>query len=563
MEPGPAAGPAAIESGSERIHDLLVIGAGVNGLGVAQDAALRGLDVALLEQQDICSGVSAWSGRLVHGGLRYLEQRDVKLVRESLRERERLFRLAPHLVRPVPLMIPLYRHNRRPSWLIRIGMLVYDLLSYDKSPPRHRMLSRHETLQRWPSLSTDGLVGAALFYDGQLEYAERLCVELAVDARDAGAQIRTHARVDAPLTGLRHPAVRYTDMITGMPGQVQARVVLNVAGPWIDRVLRGAQAPEQPRLNGGTKGSHLVVPPFPGAPEDVVYYESRRDGRLVLVIPWMGRYLIGTTDIRFEHDPDEARCDIGEAEYLLQEVNQLIPSAHLRLEDVLFTYSGVRPLPYFPVGSESSVPRSHTLFDHTGSGLPGWITVVGGKLTTYRQLAEEAVDLVFRRLQRSSPPCVTRTRKLPGAQDGSPLQRAEDLSRATGMPAATAVRLARLYGHRAAQVWRLTETDPTLGGVLDEKSGLIGAEVVFALQEDLAVTLTDIIARRVLLAFEPGHGQESLERIAAVAAAHAGWGEERVLEEIAEYQRWLRRLAVPEASGPRSVSFGAQPLETR
>lgn len=556
-------GPVTTDSGSERVHDLLVIGAGVNGLGVAQDAALRGLDVVLLEQQDICSGVSAWSGRLVHGGLRYLEQRDVRLVRESLRERERLFRLAPHLVHPVPLMIPLYRHNRRPAWLIRIGMLTYDLLSYDKSPPRHRMLSRQQTLQRWPSLSPDGLVGAALFYDGQLEYAERLCVELAVDAREAGAQIRTHCRVDAPLTGLGHPAVQYTDMITGEPGQVRARVVLNVAGPWIDRVLRGAGAPPQPRLNGGTKGSHLVVPPFPGAPEDVVYYESRRDGRLVLVIPWMGRYLIGTTDIRFEQDPDEARCDIGEAEYLLQEVNQLIPSARLTLEDVLFTYSGVRPLPYSPVGSESSLPRSHTLFDHTSSGLPGWITVVGGKLTTYRQLAEEAVDLVFRRLDRRPPPSGTRARRLPGAGDGSPLERADQLARSADVPQATALRLTRLYGSRAAQVWRLTEEEPELGSVLDDGSGLIGAEIAFALREDLAVTLTDIVARRVLLAFEPGHGQASLERIATVAARCAGWSNDRVLAEIAEYRRWSRRLAVPDAGGPRSVSFGAQPVETR
>ena len=540
------------------IHDLAVIGAGVNGLGIAQDAALRSLDVVLVEQDDICSGVSAWSGRLIHGGLRYLEHRDFGLVRESLLERERLFRLAPHLVQSVPLMMPLYRHNRRPAWLVRVGMIAYDILSFKKSPPRHRILSRRETLERFPGLSLDGLTGAALFYEGQVELAERLCVELAVDARQAGADIRTHLRVDGPLTGTP-PAFQCTNTLTGGREQIRARVVLNVAGPWIDGVLRADGVPTQPRLNGGTKGSHVVVDPFPGAPRDIVYYESRRDGRLVLVIPWLGRYLIGTTDIRFEDDPADARCDIGEAEYLLEEVNQLIPQANLGLGDVLFTYSGVRPLPYKPDSTESSVPRSHVLFDHDPDGLPGWVTVVGGKLTTYRQLAEEAVDLVFQRLDRKAPPCPTRDRPLPGSGDGDPSGLADRLAGSTGMPRRTAGRLARLYGVRAEEVWRLTAADAALAEVLDQGSGLIGAEVLFALQHELAVTLTDVLARRVLVAFERDHGLGSLEQIATMAATCAGWSDERRQQEIAAYRRWLDHLAVPDASGPRSVSFGAEP----
>ena len=397
-------------------YDLVVVGAGINGVGIAQDAALRGLRVVLLEQEDVCSGVSAWSGRLVHGGLRYLEQYDVRLVRESLRERERLFRLAPHLVRPVPLMMPFYRRNSRPRWLVRLGMITYDVLSWDKSPPRHRILSAEEVRERFTGVATEGMTGAALFYDGQVELAERLCVELAVDARDNGAEIRTHTRVDAPLVeDGRVVGVRCTDVLTGARQEIRGSVVYNVAGPWIDRVLAGTDR-EQPRLNGGTKGSHLVVDPFPGAPRDVVYYESQRDGRLVLVIPWFGRYLIGTTDIRFEQDPSEARCDIGEEEYLLEEVNALVPGAALTPADVLYTYSGVRPLPYAPDKAESSVTRSHVLHDHAGTGLPGLVTVVGGKLTTYRQLAQDAVDDVFRRLGRKAPPCPTRSRPLPGAE---------------------------------------------------------------------------------------------------------------------------------------------------
>lgn len=540
------------------IHDLAVIGAGVNGLGIAQDAALRGLDVVLVEQDDICSGVSAWSGRLVHGGLRYLEHHDVGLVRESLLERERLFRLAPHLVQAVPMLMPLYRHNRRPAWLVRLGMIAYDILSFGKSPPRHRILSRRGTLERVPGLSPDGLTGAALFYEGRVELAERLCVELAVDAQRAGADIRTHLRADRPLTGTP-PAFECTNTVTGGRELIRARVVLNVAGPWIDRVLRADGVPTQPRLNGGTKGSHVVVDPFPGAPRDIVYYESRRDGRLVLVIPWLGRHLIGTTDIRFEDDPADARCDIGEAEYLLEEVNQLIPQANLGLEDVLFTYSGVRPLPYTPGSAESSVPRTHVLFDHDPEGLTGWVTVVGGKLTTYRQLAEDAVGLVFQRLGRKAPPCPTRDRPFPGSGDGDPSALADRLADSTGMPRPTAGRLARLYGARGEEVWRPAAADPALAEVLDPGSGLIGAEVVFALQHELAVTLTDVLARRVLVAFEPDHGLESLEEVANVAAKCAGWSDKRRRQEVDGYRLWLNHLAVPNPSGPRSVSFGAEP----
>jgi glycerol-3-phosphate dehydrogenase len=533
-------------------YDLVIVGAGINGVGVAQDAALRGLRVLLLEQEDICSGVSAWSGRLVHGGLRYLEQYDVRLVRESLRERERLFRLAGHLVKPVPLLIPFYRRNRRPSWLVRVGMVTYDVLSFDKTPPRHRILSAVQARQRFPGMATDGMTGAALFYDGQVELAERLCVEIAVDAKESGAQVRTHTRVDAPLLeGGRVVGVRWTDVRTGEQGESRAPVVLNVAGPWIDRWTERA-GPPQPRLNGGTKGSHLIVDPFPGAPSDVVYYESQRDGRLVLVIPWFDRYLIGTTDVRFDEDPDAARCDIGEAEYLLEEVNTLVPQAHLTLDDVLYTYSGVRPLPYVPDKAESSVPRSHQLHDHAPDGLPGLVTVVGGKLTTYRQLAQDAVDDVFRRLGRSAPPCPTKQRPLPGARTATAPGATTD-----GVPPLSRQRLERFYGSRAGAVLALVAAEPALGRVVHEPSGLLAAELVFAVQVDLAVTLTDVLARRVLLAFEPGHGLDVVDDAVEVLATQLGWDAARREEEVAGYRRWLEHLAVPDPTGPRSSSFGA------
>lgn len=522
--------------------DLVVIGGGINGLGIARDAAVRGLRVVLLEQDDLCSGVSAWSGRLVHGGLRYLEHRDFPLVRESLRERERLFRLAPHLVKPLRLIMPMYSHSRRPAWLIRIGMMVYDALSFDKKTEGHEVLDRQATLRRFPGIAEAGLRGAVVFTDGQVEYAERLCAEVAVAAAGAGTVIRTKARVEEPVvTDGKVTGVRYRDVLTDEMHEVHAPVVLNVAGPWIDRIFRRG-APEQPRLNGGTKGSHLIVDRFPGAPDDVVYYESKSDGRLVLVIPWMGRYLIGTTDLRFDEDPGNARCQADEMSYLLGEVNELIPEAKLTPDSVLYTYSGVRPLPYAPGVAESKVPRSHILHDHAPD-LPGLVTVVGGKLTTYRQLAEDAVDDVFRRLGRTSPRCVTASLPLPGAAGDTAEARAHLL--ALGLSGQSADRLLALYGVRALKVVQEAEEDRDLLQVIHPGTGAIAAELLFAVRHEFAQTLTDILARRMLLAFEPDHGVAAANVAAAILGARLGWDENRQRLETAGYADWLTRLAVP------------------
>ena len=224
---------------------------------------------------------------------------------------------------------------------------------------------------------------------------------------------------------------------------------------------------------------------------------------------------------------------------------------------MLYTFSGVRPLPYVPDAAESSVPRSHVLHDHGDTGLPGLVTVVGGKLTTYRQLAEDAVDDAYRRLGRKAPRCPTRNRRFIGAQVLDRDALSQSLRARSGRSEQQVNRLLALYGSRAAQVLRLAEQNPTLGEVIDPTTGLLAAELVFAVQVDLAQTLTDVLARRVLVAFEPGHGLSFLDRAVAVLADHLGWDDDRVEEEIAEYHRWLEVLAVPDPSGPRSESFGA------
>lgn len=535
--------------------DVIVVGAGINGVGIARDAASRGLRVALLEREDIASGTSSWSGRLIHGGLRYLEQRDVRLVRESLREREHLFRLAPHLVKPVPFMMPFYGKNKRPPWMVRAGMIAYDALSWGKTTPRHRILSREETVERFPGMDRKDLHGAAVFMDGQVVWSERLCVETVLAAHSDGAVIQTHAAVDGLL--LENGQVRgvyYTDEMTGTRHELRGKVVVNVAGPWVDAVLRGADKPSK-QLIGGTKGSHLIVDPFPGAPADVVYYESQRDGRLILVIPWGRRYLIGTTDIRFDGDPGEARADEEEMDYLLTETNRLIPGANLTPGDVLFTYSGVRPLPYVPEQSEWSVPRSHVIHDHAPE-MRGLLSIVGGKLTTYRSLAEETVNKVFSLLGRKPPRCVTEHLPLPGAKAADLKRFREEFAAASGLSQSIVDRLTEIYGSRAVEVWNAADDSPELLEPFDEGTGAIGAELIFAFREEFARTLTDVLMRRTMVGLSADRGLGSVERAAQILAQHLGWDPERVADEIEAYRRYVRRFDVPSREGSVTSKLG-------
>ena len=394
-------------------YDVIIIGAGINGAGIARDAAMRGLKVLLLDKGNIAGGTSSASTRLIHGGLRYLEHFEFRLVCESLREREILLRIAPHLVRPLAIAIPIYKHSKRGRATIRAGMIAYDLLSRGKSLPRHRMLSRSETLEESPGLNSEGLLGSALYFDAQVEFPERLVCENVRSAKACGAEVITNA----PVTKLLAENGSVTGVefsVSGESRSAYAGVVINAAGPWVDRVLTRAPV-QSPRLIGGTKGSHIVVAPFPGASRYAIYLEARSDGRPVFIIPWNGKYLIGTTDVRVEGDPDQVRTESWEIDYLLSETNLAFPSARLTRDQILFTYVGVRPLAWTSDEDEQSITRRHFIREHPE--IKNLLSIVGGKLTTYRSLAEECVDLAFRKLKRPSPPCTTADKLLPGFHD--------------------------------------------------------------------------------------------------------------------------------------------------
>src|ERR1043165_6474288 len=389
--------------------DVVIIGAGINGAGIARDAAMRGLKVLLVDKGDPGCGTTSASRRLIHGGLRYLEHFEFGLVRESLREREILLRIAPHLVKPLPIAIPIYKQGKRGRLTIRAGMILYDLLSWGKSLPSHRMLSRAQTIERWPGLNPEDLAGSALYDDAQVEFPERLVAENVRSACEFGAEAHAHTQVTN--FAVEDGKVSDVEFVSedGHEQFAEAGVVINAAGPWIDLVLERSPV-ESPKLIGGTKGSHLVVPPFPTAPSNAIYLEARSDGRPIFIIPWNELYLIGTTDVRFEGNPDEVRCEPWETEYLLAETNLAFPGAGLTRESIIYTYSGVRPLPVADEKNEGSITRRHFIREHPR--LPNLLSIVGGKLTTYRSLSEECVDLIFRKLGKEAPPCRTATESL-------------------------------------------------------------------------------------------------------------------------------------------------------
>lgn len=568
-----------------RPFDLIVVGAGINGTGIARDAAMRGLRVLILDKGDISNGTTQWATRLIHGGLRYLEHYEVPLVRESLKDREVLLHIAPHLVKPLRFVVPIYDRSSRGPGMIRLGMIGYDILSFDRSVPGHKMLSREDALREYPGLNPEGLKAAATYYDCQVEYAERVAVENAVSAVQNGAKLITYAEVKNLMFedgGSRVVGVEFEDLLEGGVHFARAPVTVNVAGPWVDRVLSGAGSfgfeegganGEKEHMIGGTKGSHIVVDPFPGAPKNAIYVEARKDGRPYFIVPWNERYLIGTTDFRYEGDLDHVEANENEIDYLLEETNYVIPDAKLTRDSVLFTYSGVRPLPAAPAGSEGAISRSHIVYDHAkgksaaggrikvtgGPRAEGLISIVGGKLTTYRNLGRQTTDVVYKKLGVKAPKSATDRVPLAGGRTPDLSAFEEEFRTKSGLPDVLARRLLRLYGARAYDVLAEAGDDDSLKEPLNSspalETGLMGCEVLYAFNQEMAQKLTDVLLRRTMVAYGPQVALDVDEAAAQVAVEHLGWSEEKAKNEVAEFREWIKRYT-PKALRERTEASG-------
>ncbi len=508
--------------------DVAVVGGGIIGAGVARDAARRGLSVALFEQDDFGGGTTAGSTRLIHGGLRYLASADIRLVRVDLRERETLLRIAPHLVRPLEFLLPLYDASWSTRLGLRAGMWLYDALSFDKTLPRHRMLSAADVLDREPHLASRGLRGAAAYFDAQAALPERLCLENLLDAQEHGAVAFNHVEVTGAIVdGGRVAGVRVRDRLDGSRANIRARVVVNAAGPWLDRVARRLEPSPVPRLRT-TLGIHLA---YPRITDRALALVSPVDRRLVFVIPWLDHALIGTTDTDVTGDPRLASPAAADVTYLLRSVQPYLPT--INETNILFATTGVRAL-VMEGGRPSAVSRLHRIVDGAHAGAPGLLSIVGGKLTGYRAIAEEAVDRICRTL-RVSARCTTAEAALPGAL----------VPAAETWPAAiepdSRRHLHDLYGSRAFDVARLTAVNAALAERLEPQGPAIAAQVLFAVRHEQAVRLADVMFRRTALGFGGDQGRHAVARVAALMAAELGWTEARRQAELHDYDRTVER----------------------
>lgn len=538
---------------SSAVYDLCIVGGGITGACVAHDAAARGLKVALLERGDFAEGTSSGSTKLIHGGTRYLEHAEFGLVREALRERRILMQVAPHLTRPIPFMIPLYKGGPVSPALIRTGMLLYDALSFDKNSgalpdkrmARHRFVKPKEAVELEPELETGNLIGASVYFDGQAPSPMRLTLEFLKTAARNGAQLANYAEVKGfVVEGGKVAGVEVEDRLCGGSFKVAAALTVNCAGIWATEVMKGLGLPLPLQLKP-SKGIHVVTRSISKSHAVVSVSPS---GRRVMVIPWRGKSLIGTTDDFYEGDLGRIRATAAEMQILLDEVNAFIPESRLSLADVEASYAGVRPLISRPGKSASDLSRKYQILDHGKvSGRPGLISVLGGKLTTSRSMAEDIVDQAERHLGKRAP-CTTEHLFVGGGDIGVVEEYLErQKAGAQGLvDEACLEELVRSYGSGYVDVLDLVREEPRLGGRIAPDRPFILAQVHHAVRHEMATSVADVALRRTdagNLGDRDGQiGRVVLEEVAPLL----GLSEEAKARQLAEY-RDLVAIDVPSA----------------
>ncbi|RME77132.1 MAG: glycerol-3-phosphate dehydrogenase [Planctomycetota bacterium] len=553
-QPAPAeAREAGWRALGETAFDLLVIGGGITGSGVARDAARRGLSVALVERGDLASGTSSRSSRLVHGGLRYLEQFAFGLVFEAVSERRVLQEIAPHLVRPLGFLFPIYRDSRRGRLTVELGMWLYEALSLFRSPRRHRSYNASQLEEIEPALRRDELTGATLYWDCATDDA-RLTLETALDAAEVGARILTYVEaLGLEREGGRVVGARVRDRLTGRERTVRAGVVVNATGPWTDRV-RESDTP----LLRPTKGVHIVVEHerLPLHYADVLQHPE--DGRVMFAIPWGERSYVGTTDTFYDGDPDEVAACAEDVRYLLAALRHHYRCEPLGEADVISTWAGLRPLIREEGADPSSVSREHRVVVDPD----GLVTIAGGKLTTYRRMAAETVDAAVGMLRllggmRRLEPARTDEIPLPGARgwpEGDDTAQLEARVRAASgeqIDERDAARLVRTYGVRAEQVAERVRRDPALARPLSPCGPERWAEFAWAVEAERAQRVMDVLRRRLTVALtHREQGLDCCEEAARRMGEWLGWDRARVREEIELYEAEIARSRAWRGGGP-------------
>ena len=521
----------------ERFH-VIVIGGGINGVAIARECARAGRRTLLVEQQDFAAGTTSRATRIIHGGLRYLEHAEVGLVRESLIERRRLLRERPHLVHPIHFLLALDENSGRSALAIRTGLWLYRRLGGG----RLQAGSSREDQKKLERLLDSGRRWSVFSYeDAQCEFPERLVAEWLVEATEAGAVARNHTQVLA--VDVRHrrvAGVLLRDQVSGKEERVEATWIVNATGPWADRICQRSRIQTPHLMVGGVRGSHIVVPRFAGAPDAAVYTEAV-DKRPIFVIPWNEQVLVGTTEVSDQGDPGKVQPSPEEIDYLVRSLLRLFPSVKLSAADIRYSFAGVRPLPFAPKENASAVTRKHYLHDHAADGAQHMISVIGGKLTTAAELARQCASKIGVSQKSSKTLAIAAADKA-----GLMLDRwAIEIGNMGGISEDTARGIVEWHGRRALDISRMAQRSAELRAPLCSHTEHIVAEAVDAFAGEYAVTLGDVLLRRVPVAlgacWSPTCGREAAARIGAVL----GWNETQCAAQLeafeSERSAFLRR----------------------
>ncbi|HUA15588.1 MAG TPA: glycerol-3-phosphate dehydrogenase/oxidase [Verrucomicrobiae bacterium] len=523
---------------SQHFH-VVVIGGGINGVAIARECARAGKRVLLVEQNDFGSGATSRSTRIIHGGLRYLEHGEIDLVRDSVRERDRLLRERSHLVHPAHFLFLLNEQSQRSALKVRAGLWLYQRIAGRKSADLGEMESKRveralDAGHQWTIFN---------YEDAQCEFPERLVAEWLTEAVEAGAVVRNHCEVLAvDVTHGRARGVLLRDRVSGKDQRVDAAWIINCTGPWADRVCQRSSVRTSSPMLGGVRGSHIVLPRFSGAPAAALYAEAA-DGRPIFVLPWNDQMLVGTTEVPDSGDPARTAPSNEEIEYLLRAVKQLFPRAKIAEHDIKYAFAGVRPLPHSPGNKPSAVTRRHFLHDHSDDGASRLISVIGGKLTTAASLARECARKIG--LDVSEPKTVAVG---PGtALDPLLDQEVLEIARAGSVSEETARGLMEWHGRHAIDIARMALVSAELRAPICPHTSHIIAEVVEAYRKEHAVNMGDVLLRRVPVALGACWSESCSREAALRIGAVLGWNEQALGAHLESFEMertaFLRRPA--------------------
>ena len=511
--------------------DILVIGGGINGVGIALDAASRGLNVALVEEKDFASGTSSRSSKLIHGGLRYLEQYDFKLVREALQERELMITtIAPHLVQPVSFIYPLQEKFKERTY-VGAGMALYDALrGFKRALPWHKHISQKELSEIAPSLRLDLITGGYKYFDAQVDDA-RHTMMIARTAAKYGAVITTRTRVEeVKRDGKRVIGAIVRDLENETLIEVKAKVTVMAAGVWTDQLYRdfGIKAGYEVRMS---KGAHIVVPGSAIRSKTGVIIKT--DISVLFIIPWGDKWIVGTTDTDYEADPDTPIATRNDVNYIINQANRVL-EPKLNQSQVIGVFAGLRPLISTNEDSKTTdLSREHVV-DHP---VPGFVSIAGGKYTTYRVMAEDAIDAAVVDLKRLTPDSCTESLAIVGADGYSVLKNQKAaIAKSYGISEATFAHLLNRYGSLFVEVLEAAKSDEKLALPISAHLPYIGAEIFYAVTHEGALSVSDVMNRRTRINFEaPDQGRSILESVAEIMAKPLGWSKADMKKSISEY----------------------------